>query len=146
MSNTTVTVTTTPPDLFNRLDRYPAEIHREIADTMEAALQHVAYSVPPYPPPPEGSTYRRTGTLGRSIGTGGGRPDIYNVRRLGDGYVGEFGTNLGYAPRVIGDGTQQQPWAGYWWNIGDVAEKAQPGIIRLFERLAQKMADFIAGR
>lgn len=152
MATPLITVTTTPPDLFQRMQRYPQQLDTAASTTMQAALLHLQGSVPPYPAPPANSRYRRTGTLGRTLGvsqTGGvlGQPDIRLVRKLGSsGYEGAFGSNLNYAPDVIGEGTQKPFFATYWWTMKTVAENATAGIVRLYQVMADRMAAFLDGR
>lgn len=137
-------------ELIDRMKRYPAELHKALSLTMSSALIALWESVPPYPPPPEDSTYKRTGTLGKSLGAdvGGGslgEPDIFTVKPLGDGYVGTFGSNLDYAPQVIGD-TTQSPRMSHWWTIKVISERAAEKIGRLFNALGEKLAQFLEGK
>ena len=69
---------------------------------MNQALTHLQGSVPPYPPPPPPVVIFAPGTLGRSIGLWPGRHlrSAQNRRRL----WARLGTNLSYAPAVIGTG------------------------------------------
>lgn len=132
-------------ELIARMKQYPQQLNALSKTYMDAALIEVHSSVPPYPPPPEGSKYRRTGTLGRSMGVGFegkpvGKPQVYESRKAGSVYEGRFGTRLNYAPHVIGEGTQKLDW---WWTVKDVAEKASVGIIRIFNLMADKMAAFL---
>ena len=138
-------------ELIKRMRAYPAELKKGMEITMEAAMLTLWENVPPYPSPPENSTYVRTGTLGRTLGggmeggKGGGEPDIYVVREFGAGYEGRFGTNLEYAPYVIGDDTQAAHM-GHWWKIGVIAGKSADKINRMFANLGEKMAAFLEGR
>lgn len=137
--------------LINRMEKYPAELHRGQQITTDAALIVLWENVPPYPKQPgSGSEYQRTGTLGRTLGsgeTGGtvGDPDIFTVKPLGTrGYEGKFGTRLSYAPYVIGDLTQARHM-GYWWQMKDIAARSAAKIGRLFNELGEKMARFLEG-
>lgn len=139
-------------ELIQRMQAYPEQLHKGMQVTMDAALLTVWENVPPYPPPPDESTYDRTGTLGRTLGSGegggksGGQPDVYEVRQMGSAYEGHFGTNLEYAPYVIGDG-DLQAWMHYrWWQMKTVAEKATAKITSLFNTLGEKMAKFLEGK
>lgn len=149
--NNTITVKTNPPDLFRRMRAYPVKLKAETDKTANQALYHVWGSVPSYPAPPPGSTYIRTGTLGRSLGvsSGGqpmGKPDVMKVTHLGGGYTeARLGTRLTYAPHVIGTGTQARHMR-HWWTMATVAERARKGVIRLYEAMADRMADFLVGR
>lgn len=138
-------------ELLERMKKYPLEMHKAMAKTMAASLLVLWENVPGYPPPPEGSTYDRTGTLGRSLGSdiGGGKggdPSIFAIKPLGSaGYEGKFGTNLEYADVVIGE-HQARVHAGRWWNIYAIAEKAADKINGLWRTLGDQMAKFLEGK
>jgi hypothetical protein len=131
---------------------YPTQLDKDMKEGAGKALYHIWFSVRPYPPKPPTSTYDRTGLLGKSLGTSeeGGRfgtPDVFKVTQLGAGnYEARFGTRLHYAPRVIGEGTQETPWINYWWNMLDILNDAKPGILKIFEAVAQKMAEYLDGK
>src|SRR5512145_1411516 len=100
-------------ELIGRMDAYPKQIQDGMSEAMQDTLLVVNENVPSYAEKPATSSYDRTGTLGRTLGSsieGGkrGSPDIYEVRALGSGVEGRFGTNLDYAPYVIGD--KEQAW------------------------------------
>ena len=138
--------------LRRRFAQFPRVYRREVRATLNASLGVLWENVPEYPPQPQGSTYNRTGMLGRSLGSGmgGGRsgrqPDIYQVRRQGPNMdAGEFGTRLEYAPFVIGD-QSQQPQNSHWWTITDIAKNSQQKILKLFREMAQDLARFLEGK
>ena len=121
---------------------------------MQGTLLKLWENVPPYPdqdsrPPTD---YERTGTLGRTLGISQdgvrqGQPDIYEVKPSGGGMVeGEFGTNLDYAPYVIGEREQAWMHEPYWWTIRDVADRALEGITRLWEITAEELARYLDGK
>ena len=124
---TNIEVRFNPPDLPQRMKHYPQKLQQEMERTMKESLIHVQGSVPPYPPARPTSRYIRTGTLGRSIGLGG-RADIYEVRKIGGGYEARLGTNLSYAPAVIGTESPLR------W-IHDITEQIQPTAGRTDMRL-----------
>jgi hypothetical protein len=138
-------------ELIQRMRAYPQKLTASLRVTMQAALLALWENVPAYPPPPDDSTYVRTGTLGRTLGSGegggkgGGQPSIYEARELGSGFEGHFGTNLEYAPYVIGDDTQAKNMS-HWWKISVVAERAKDKIDSLFKTLGDKLAAFLEGR
>ena len=122
---------------------------------MFASLDTLRENVPPYIPqvvPPE--VYRRTGTLGRSLGSsmqggmGGPRPTIYGVHSGmgGKDLTGQFGTNLSYAQYVVDPERQaymHKP--GYkgrpgWWTMTTIKEKANAKI----QKIWNDMVEFIA--
>ena len=143
--------------LIARMSQYPQKLSAAVRTTVKASLYALWENVPPYPPPPEDSSYRRTGTLGRTLGSGmaGGRgsekPEVFELREVGSSaegalIEGHFGTRLEYAPYVIGDNEQAWMHAGRWWTISKVGERAKGKIIRLFQQLANKMAAFLDGK
>lgn len=150
MSNTLIEVHGLD-ELLARMKAYPVKMVQLIAVTMRASLITLWENVPPYPAEPPNSAYDRTGTLGRTLGssasggTSGGEPSIFTVRKLGEGFEGRFGTNLSYAPYVIGDDTQAAVHSGRWWNMRFVANKASEKINRLWQTLGDKMAKFLEG-
>jgi hypothetical protein len=130
-------------ELLRRMQQFPAELDKSANITMEASLLTLGENVPAYPSPPPNSGYDRTGTLGRTLGSSGGKADIFESKKVGGGFEGRFGTMLEYAPYVIGDDTQAYMHAGRWWTIKDVAAKAAAKIERLWETLGDKMAAFL---
>jgi hypothetical protein len=135
-------------EIIERMKAYPGELKKSLTLTVTSALIVFWENVPPYPPPPENSGYRRTGTLGRSLGSGFGggavgSPDVFQVRSLGAGVEGKFGSRLSYAGDVIGDGTQKPKFAEYWWTIRAISEKSAEKVGRLFEQLGEKMVAFL---
>ena len=138
-------------ELQARIAQFPDKLEEAQQVTMDASLLTLWENVPPYPKISFNSSYRRTGTLGRSLGTsaaggkGSGKPSIYETKKLGSGFEGRFGTDLSYAPYVIGD-TTQATHMGYWWQMKDIANKAGDKITRLWQTLADKMARFLDGK
>lgn len=138
-------------ELQARMKQFPAQLEAAQQKTMEASLLTLWENVPPYPRISFKSSYRRTGTLGRSLGSAagggktGGTPSIYEVKKLGGGVEGRFGTDLSYAQYVIGD-TTQAAHMGYWWQMKDIAKKAETKIVSLWQTLADKLAKFLDGR
>ena len=134
-------------ELRQRFADFPRKFTAGMRKALEASLLVLWENVPPYPS--RQSDYRRTGTLGRTLGVGesGGRegkPDIYQVIKLGgDMDAGEFGTRLDYARYVIGDGEQAWFHQPYWWTMSDIAEGAEDKIIQVFDQLAEALAAWL---
>ena len=151
MTKTSVEVTGMG-ELLTKMQAFPVKLGQVMAKGMAASLTVIWEKIPPYPAPPADSSYRRTGTLGRTLGssmrgsTSGGNPDIFTVKKLGAGYEGRFGTRLNYAPYVIGDGTQSRAHAGRWWTLRNVAEKAQSKILQVWTGIADKLAAYLEGK
>jgi len=133
-------------EIMARMVQFPVMLEEEAKITMHASLEVLHENVPPYPQVPNPT---RTGTLGRTLGASMsgstmGAPDIFDVVPLGEGNVsGRFGTNLGYAPYVIGE---EQAWMHYrWWRIKDIASAAQEKIVSLWRGLMDDLAAFLEG-
>jgi hypothetical protein len=130
-----------------RFRAMPQRFSRALRTTIGAALYVLWENVPPYPEQNPDTDYIRTGTLGRTLGvneTGAkqDKPDIFDLRQQGSQVIGEFGTNLEYAPYVIGD--EEQAWMHYrWWRIKDVAQASAAKIERLFKAMAEELARYL---
>jgi hypothetical protein len=105
-------------DYLDKLGRAftPAEFRKAILPGMKRGFYMVHQHLPPYPSPPENSSYVRTGKLGQSI--------TEEVTAQGNDVVGVIGSNIQYAPYVIG-GDDEQAWMheGRWWQLPNVVEK-----------------------
>ena len=136
-------------ELLEKMQAYPVELARVANIAMSASLNILWGNVPPYPPQDSMAQYRRTGTLGRSLGSGegggasGGEPSIYKVQSLGAGnYEGTFGTNLSYSHFVIGE-DQAGMHSSNWWNIKTIAERSADKIEKLWQGVGEKLAMFL---
>lgn len=77
---------------------------------MQRGVNRIWERIPPYPDPPAGSTYRRTGNLGRA--------NYAKAAIEGDDVIGRVGNNMRYAPYVIGDDqTQAKVHQGRWYQL-----------------------------
>jgi len=135
------------PELVKKMEQYPDKLNQGMNTAMQATLLVMTESIPAYPPPPDTSDYRRTGTLGRTLGSSaaggkGGQAEIYSVQQIGASFEGHFGTNLEYAPYVIGDADQARHMA-HWWTLSKVAADANEKITRVWQALADAMKKFI---
>lgn len=140
-------------EIRQRMEMYPVKYTEEVARAVATSMLVLQENIPPYPPQPSDSTYERTGTLGRSIGItqqGGrvGQPSIFKIRRVGGmDFEGRFGTNLKYAPRVIGDRSQQSSFfSQYWWRLEQVIGPSYRKINEIFGKLTANLAKFLAGK
>lgn len=115
------------------------EIPAAMGDTMKEAVLFVHSQVPPYPAAPPASTYRRTGTLGRTITTmQGTEPSALSrveVSAIGGNVVGIIGTRLNYAPFVISEGNQAKTHVGRWWTLQGVVKGAWSGVVDIFRKM-----------
>lgn len=142
-------------ELIVRFRQHPQKFRAALGKTMQASLLKIWELVPPYPEADPESSYVRTGTLGRSLGSsesGGrqsGQPDIYEVK-IGAKYSeASFGTRLEYAPHVIGDKDSEQAWMhrGRWWTIPQtLVQKALRPVERLFQIMSEELAKWLDGQ
>jgi len=144
-------------ELLTRMRQFPQTLKKIAKIGMEASLNVLWENVPSYPAPPEDSTYRRTGTLGRTLGSseaggsGGSKPSIYEIKQQGaGGFVeGRFGTNLDYATYVIGPAEgakgERQAWMhkDRWWHLEDIVPKSKEKINAIWNGIAKKLAAFL---
>lgn len=136
-------------ELIKSMQAFPEELAKIGAVAMDASLHVLWENVPPYPPPPKDSTYRRTGTLGKSLGSseqGGtsGDPSIYKIHSLGGGnFEGQFGSSLSYAQYVIGTGTQAKVHQGRWYTMMTIAAKSADKINEIWQSVGDKLAAFL---
>lgn len=96
------------------------------------AILYLHGKTPGYPPEPMGSTYRRTGTLGRSVTSlqGGAPGAISRVRSMGKSIQGIWGTNVEYAQWVIDEGKQAKAHVGRWFTLQGILEEEE-GEVRM---------------
>ena len=138
-------------ELRRKFEKFPHVFAAAMKTTLTAVLLKLWDSVPSYPKPPPNSTYKRTGTLGRSLGVGWsggghkmGQPGIMRIKRgARNVHSASFGTNLEYAPDVIGD-RQTAPFQGRWWTLRGVAVSAEKAIVGLFETMAAALARWLS--
>ncbi len=87
---------------------------------MSRGARRVWQDLPPYPSPPTGSTYRRTGELGRRFTVG-------EVQVSANSVTVAIGNNTRYAGFVVGPdmGNPHQAWMhkGRWWQLDKEMEK-----------------------
>lgn len=138
-------------ELISKMQAYPVELTKSMALAISASLNIFWENVPPYPKQDPTAHYRRKGTLGRSLGSdqsGGasGSPSVYTIKSIGAGnFEGAFGTNLDYAPFVIGE-KQAGMHSSNWWNIVYIAQKSADKIEMLWDNVASKLAAFLEGK
>ena len=83
--------------------------------------------------------YKRTGTLGKSLGMTGGKPTVYSIKGSGSQITGRYGTDLKYAKYVIDDQKQAYMHKGWWWTMDVVRKRAEPKIKRLWDMTIGKI-------
>jgi len=112
-------------------------VAQAIERAMKKATLHLQARIAVYPPPPPTSTYRRTGTLGRSITS--------EVKGVGTDEVwGIVGTAIPYAPAVIGP--EQPFYMKHWKTITQHAEDEKPQVEEFFVEAGQEIVGGLAGK
>ena len=123
---------TVDPDLERKLAA-GRTISNALPRVMKQAVLYGQSQIPGYPAPPDGSTYRRTGTLGRSLTSMQGQAPgaLSRVTPLGNHTIGAIGTNIRYGPYVIGRDRQARVHRGRWYTLQSVIEDAKGGIVKI---------------
>jgi len=126
-------------ELLDALDKWPDIMRPILEETSEAALLSLIPDLANYPPPPPGSTYRRTGNLGRlwvaarpefEGEASGFEARVGNARPGGEFVQGEF---------------QAEAHQGIWQTVEDIVSAHQLEIEAYYERALQKVADQVGG-
>jgi hypothetical protein len=102
---------------------------------MEKAGARIRTELAKYPPPPENSTYRRTGKLGRSW-THRANANLITATAL-------IGNNTPYGPDVQGEGTQMPIHQGRWQTDLQVLTA---NIDYIVEEVAARIDEILASR
>lgn len=123
--------------LLKQFNKAPKLVGKALERAMQKAVHHLHGKVAVYPPPPPSSTYRRTGTLGRSITT--------EVKGVGKDMLGIVGTAIPYATYVIGP---KQAWMhrGRWKTMMKHVEEQMGKIREFFSQAADEVAKGLAGK
>lgn len=119
-------------ELREKYRRAERDIRPALEKGMRKAMYYVHSQTPAYPAAPIGSTYRRTGTLGRSIST--------DVKPVGGSVTGIIGTPVEYAPYVIDEDRQAWMHRGRWWTLQSVVRKS---LDRVVEILGDTLEDML---
>lgn len=126
--------------LQKMIDQTPELGQKAMLDSLLYLQSHT----PGYPPAPPNSSYRRTGTLGRSVTSlSGSNPDsLSRVEPIhGSEIQGIWGTRVQYAPEVIDKEQQTPAFAGRWWTLQDVMENSQRGIATIWVNMIRKLVN-----
>jgi hypothetical protein len=127
---TTVAITIDSREVRNMLERAPGRINRALRAGMDDATLLLLREQKTYPPQRTGSTYRRTGTLGRSWSR--------TVETQGNTVIGEVGSNSNMAPynRQVQDADRQSRiHRGRWTNtVQETARRNERTVQRYFDR------------
>ena len=137
MSEPNVTITVEGLDaLLKKFGTANKVVNAEIKKAMTKAVYFLQSKVAVYPPPPPTSTYRRTGTLGRSITS--------EVKGIGGEIHGIVGTAIPYAPYVIGP-KQAAFHKGRWKQMAEHAKEQAGKIEEFFAKAAEAITKELAG-
>ena len=126
-----------PEELMTLIELLPELALDAAQPAMVDALIFLHGELPEYPPAIPGSSYKRTGTLGRSF--------TESVTPESGAVIGELGTNLAYAPWVVGEDFpgkmhggrqkyQAQVHVDRWWQFEDVVNASEEGAWDEFEQ------------
>jgi hypothetical protein len=126
-------------ELIDRFEKMPKEVQQAMNKTMAESLRVLQEKTPGYPPKPSGSNYRRTGTLGKSLGMNGGKPTVYSIKGTGANVEGRYGTDLSYAKYVIDEQRQAYMHKQWWWTLDFVARRAKDKVISLWNTTINKI-------
>ena len=113
-------------ELKTLVDQFSDLALKAAEPAMRDTMIYLHGQLPEYPPALETSSYKRTGTLGRRF------TEAVDVQA--DAVIGELGTNLNYAPWVVGDSFpgseingvmkyQAQVHVGRWWQFNTVIDE-----------------------
>jgi hypothetical protein len=121
--------------LQRQLQRLGRDWPREIEKGGEKALYYVWGEIPPYPPPPPDSTYRRTGTLGRTLTTRRGRTPgaLGEVRAFAEQIRIVAGSAIPYADLVVG-AQQARVHRERWWKLTTVVKDVMGDVTRILQQ------------
>ena len=112
-------------------------VNAEIKKAMTKAVYFLQSKVAVYPPPPPMSTYRRTGTLGRSITS--------EVKGIGGEIRGIVGTNIPYAPYVLSAAKQAAVHVGRWKTLTAHATEQKGKVEEFFAQATEAITKELAG-
>ena len=120
-----MTITVSNLDAVTRkLDRLDSGAY--LQGVADAGAQLLRAEMRKYPPPPPNSTYRRTGTLGKSW--------AQKVTGGPSGWLAVVGTRLNYAPYVQDMNRQAEIHQGRWQTIQSVASDKRDEIFNFVRK------------
>lgn len=116
------------------LERRGLHILDVLAGPLDRGAFRIEAAMKVYPPPPSGSSYRRTGTLGRRWTT--------KPIRKADEVGREVGNNTIYAPRVQSDELQASVHRGRWQTDAQVLQQESPRLLRDVEEVLEQLMEW----
>lgn len=127
------------PALLTALSAYPDIAQPILEETSSAALLSLIPDLASYPPQPSGSTYRRTGTLGRTWTSA--RPEW---APLSSGFEASIGNATPYAVYVQGE--YQSRGNRHWQTADEVIDAHQADIESYFDSALDRIAEAVDAR
>lgn len=121
-------------ELLAGLEMSPQIIKEEAEKATRASLFLFSSFLKDYPPQPATSSYRRTGTLGRTWATA-----MPSFTMLGNGFEGKIGNATPYASLVQGDGTQARAHEGRWQTDMQAIEASYDATKEHYEAAARRI-------
>jgi hypothetical protein len=118
--------------LIRKLDSME-QVNDVLNPPMQRAVLRLQRDMADYPPARPGSSYRRTGTLGRRWTT--------EITRNGNGLIGKTGNNTSYGPWVQSKQFQARVHRGRWQTDEDVLERNRRRITDDFDATIQRELD-----
>ena len=137
MSSLKITVDASAIEMFHhRFSKLQADFPGALKKATQEATTALKDSIPPYPPIPPGSRYKRTGRLGKSFKV--------SVDAIGTQVVGHIQSRgVVYAPYVIDEKRQAWMHKGRWWTLQEVLSGNTSKLLAyyngLFERVWKKI-------
>jgi hypothetical protein len=124
-------------ELVRRLEGSPQTLGRYMRRAMDKSIKTIQRKAQAYPPAPPGSSYKRTGTLGRRwIGTATGV--VGNIK-------GILANPTPYGPYVMSQDEQAEMHKGRWSTIEQIAEDSMPEMEGFFQQELDAAVQELAG-
>lgn len=126
-------ITITGIDALVRKLNSMERVNDVLSAPMQRAVLRLQRDMADYPPQRPGSSYVRTGTLGRRWTT--------KVERQSDGLTGRVGNNTVYGPFVQSSRFQAAVHRGRWQTDEQILERNQQRIVDDFQQAIQRALD-----
>lgn len=126
--------------LLDALERWPDIVRPILEETADAALLSLIPDLADYPPKPAGSTYRRSGTLGRLWTSA--RPEF---APLSSGFEARIGNRTPYGVFVQGEWQTKSHREAGWKTDEDIVTKHQAELESYFEQALERVVEAVNG-
>jgi hypothetical protein len=124
--------------VVRRFTNFNRQWYTEQIKATNEAGDYVLGSLPPYPPQPAGSRYKRTGTLGKTLNR--------KAQRGRGGVIGTIGSPIIYSPFVISTTKQRGrgPQTTFhklhgWWTLQNEVKRLKKGIINVYKSALRRV-------